>query len=421
MTPIWSRPQAQVITHGLPDIPYTWCLAIAAVRSGKSYSMAFAMASAIYDRLAGGHDHCIAAPSVPSARRNVARDVVHHLRSFGLDAAILVDQGTRIRVAPVNGLPESTTWLVGAHDRGAARRIQGSTLELVLVDEIVEVPQDFFMMLASRMSVTGAKGWASGNPASPRHWAKLQLVDRAEAWNAQSIHFGLDDNPSLEQSYKDRLRASMTGHWAERFVEGQWVAPAGRVFRVFHVVDRLEPFPNGSWVVGADHGPSGTTAALLMSVNRRGRMRVLSNWEHDGYADGVKTEAELAQDIAAWFERETDTSPAAARPRIYVDPRTAAGLKKLLRESGFVVTNGVSDVATGLSATASALAGNDVVISGTCEHLLRELEGYEWDESSVERGDERPRKVRDHSIDALRYVVATNRPVVSLADLPTIY
>ena len=417
--PVWSEPQARVIAHGLPDIPFTWCVAIAAVRSGKSYAMAFAFASAWFDRLAGGHDHIIAAPSVPSARRNVARDVVHHLRSFGLDAAILVDAGTRIRVAPVNGLPETTAWIVGAHDKGATRRIQGATAELVLLDEGPEMPESFFNMVASRMSVPGAKAWLSGNPASPRHFLKTKLVDRAEAWNAQLVHFSLEDNPSLADDYKRRLRSSMVSHWAERFVEGRWVAPAGRVFRQYSVIDRLEPFPGGAWTLGLDYGPSGTTAAVLFSCNRRGRARALASFEHDGYTDGVRTDTEQADALASWFENETGSPAVALRPRVYVDPRASAGLKRLLNERGFVVANGESNVTAGLSATASSLAGDDIVIAARCEPLLRELEGYEWDEASVERGIERPRKVRDHSVDALRYFAASNRPVVSLRDLPT--
>ena len=38
-----------------------------------------------------------------------------------------------------------------------------------------------------------------------------------------------------------------------------------------------------------------------------------------------------------------------------------------------------------------------------CPNLERELASYSWDAKAVERGEDRPMKVADHSVDALRY------------------
>jgi hypothetical protein len=37
----------------------------------------------------------------------------------------------------------------------------------------------------------------------------------------------------------------------------------------------------------------------------------------------------------------------------------------------------------------------------------KELSGYAWDEKAAKVGDEKPIKVADHSVDALRYFVNT--------------
>jgi phage terminase large subunit len=40
-----------------------------------------------------------------------------------------------------------------------------------------------------------------------------------------------------------------------------------------------------------------------------------------------------------------------------------------------------------------------------CENVLRELSSYVWDEKAQERGEDKPIKAHDHTLDAIRYVV----------------
>jgi hypothetical protein len=45
------------------------------------------------------------------------------------------------------------------------------------------------------------------------------------------------------------------------------------------------------------------------------------------------------------------------------------------------------------------------VICKCCHNLIKEIEGYVWDERAVKRGEDAPMKQRDHAVDALRYVI----------------
>jgi hypothetical protein len=62
------------------------------------------------------------------------------------------------------------------------------------------------------MSVPGAQLFGTTNPDNPAHWVKRRYRDRLDQlpdW--RSFTFTLDDNPALEQSYKDSVRRDYTG------------------------------------------------------------------------------------------------------------------------------------------------------------------------------------------------------------------
>ena len=45
-------------------------------------------------------------------------------------------------------------------------------------------------------------------------------------------------------------------------------------------------------------------------------------------------------------------------------------------------------------------------VASRCAHLIVEIEGYVWDPKAQRRGEDKPLKVKDHGVDALRYGVA---------------
>ena len=65
-----------------------------------------------------------------------------------------------------------TIWLEGANDDRAESKIRGMTLGGAYVDELTQVPEDFYKMLLSRLSVKNAKLYATTNPDTPNHWVK---------------------------------------------------------------------------------------------------------------------------------------------------------------------------------------------------------------------------------------------------------
>lgn len=131
-----------------------------------------------------------------------------------------------------------TVWLEGANDDRAESKIRGMTLGGAYVDELTQIPEDFYKMLLSRLSVKNAKLYATTNPDTPNHWAKVDIIDNEEI-DKQVWNFTLDDNVILKQQneeYFEQLKKeyqSMGGVFYERFILGLWVIAEGLIYKQF--------------------------------------------------------------------------------------------------------------------------------------------------------------------------------------------
>ena len=129
-------------------------------------------------------------------------------------------------------------WFEGANDNRSESKIRGMTLAGTYVDELTQIPFDFYKMLLSRLSVKNAKLYATTNPDAPSHWVKVNVIDNKEIdkkiWN-----FTLDDNEILKkenEEYFENLKKeykSMGGVFYERFILGLWVLAEGLIYKQF--------------------------------------------------------------------------------------------------------------------------------------------------------------------------------------------
>jgi len=131
-----------------------------------------------------------------------------------------------------------TIWLEGANDDRAEAKIRGMTLGGAYIDELTQIPEDFYKMLLSRLSIKDAKLYATTNPDTPTHWVKQQIIDNDKI-NKQIWNFTLDDNVILRkqnEEYFDELKKeyqSMGGVFYERFILGLWVVAEGLIYKQF--------------------------------------------------------------------------------------------------------------------------------------------------------------------------------------------
>ena len=131
-----------------------------------------------------------------------------------------------------------TIWLEGANDDRAESKIRGMTLAGAYVDELTQIPEDFYRMLLSRLSIKNAKLYATTNPDTPSHWVKVDIIEN-ENIDKKIWHFTFDDNEILKREnpeYFENLKKeyqSMGDVFFQRFILGLWVLAEGLIYKQF--------------------------------------------------------------------------------------------------------------------------------------------------------------------------------------------
>lgn len=307
-----------------------------------------------------------------------------------------------------------TVHLVGASDARAEGRIRGSTIVLAYVDEATLIPHAFWMMLLSRLRVGDASRlMATTNPDGPFHWLRRDFILSRADIGLRHWHFTIDDNPSLAPAMVARLKAQYTGLWYRRFILGEWCLASGSVYDMFdaqqHVVDDM-PVMQRWTAVGVDYGTTNPFAAVLIGLGEDQRLYAVSEYRHDS-ARALRqlTDAQYSRNVQDWLANVRPPGQPGTRgvtPEwIFVDPSAASFMTQMWTDNVPGIAPAANSVLDGIRSVGTALGGGILRIHRSCDGLLAELPGYAWDERAAERGEDKPLKTADHSVDALRYAL----------------
>jgi phage terminase large subunit len=310
-----------------------------------------------------------------------------------------------------------------------ASRLLSMELDLVFIDEAVEVTEEDVDTLVTRLR-NGVLSYQqlimATNPGPPTHHLKL----RADAGRSRMLYSKHEDNPrmydngewtSYGKDYLARLD-TLVGARYERMRWGRWVASEGAVYEDWdpsvHIVDPSVVRPDWTRWWSIDFG---YTAPF-----------VLQCWAEDGdgrlylYREIYRTKRlveDHARDILAmvapggrWIE---------PRPRAIICDHDAEDRATLERHLGLGTSSAHKTVRDGIQAVQARLrpAGDGKPRLFVCRDALverdselvdakkpcgtaEEVVGYVWDAQPGKQPKEVPVKENDHSMDALRYIVA---------------
>ncbi len=295
-------------------------------------------------------------------------------------------------------------YFVGAPDVSAVTTIQGSTLAMAYVDEATCIPEPFWKMLETRLSVPGARLFATANPEGPAHWLKKEYIDRPHIHDIVTFQFTLDDNPILDEAYKNAIKASFSGVFYQRYILGEWALATGAIFDAWdelNIFDKQLPAPV-FYCAGVDYGTINPTSCHIAAVDPRQwpQIRIEREYYFDSAKHGrSKTDRELAIDIKNFLGH----TPINA---IYVDP-AAASLKLEMRQLDLPVIDANNDVLFGIKTMAQYIAGKNLVVHRSCTNLIEQVQSYAWDPAYANRGEDKPIKKNDHGVDSCRYLLAS--------------
>ena len=287
----------------------------------------------------------------------------------------------------------------GGKDESSAALIQGRTLAGVLLDEVALMPRSFVEQALARCSVEGAKMWFSCNPGSPQHWFYLEWIKRHEEHNALYLHFTMQDNPGLSNKIIERYESMFSGVFYDRYIRGLWVLAEGRIYDMFRKEKHVSASPPGACVlyyISMDYGTQNPTAMQLWG-------KYGNTWYalREYYYSGRERKKQLT-DEEYYTALENLAGPLPIRG-VIVDPSAASMIACIRNHGRFLVFPADNAVLDGIRVTANALQDGKIKICKGCENTIREFDEYVWDEKAADRGEDRPLKINDHAMDAMRY------------------
>lgn len=384
------------------------------IRSGKTFVslMRFFGALAVYS---GPGTSVIVGRSRDSVYRNIFEPIELDPTLAFLRPYVSYRQGS-----PSATIMGKKVHVAGAHDAKAAGAIQGMTIAIAYCDEITTWAHDFFKMLLGRMSPPGAQLFGTTNPDTPRHWLMvdyLSKLDTLPSW--RHWHFTLDDNDTLDEEFKDSIKREYTGLWYQRFILGMWVAAEGAIYQdwdeAHHVIPWAQaPKVNRVLAVAMDYGTTNATVAIMLGLTggEYPQLIALDEFRYDSRIEQARlSDARMAERLDAWLLTDHHPTQLGLTPEFtFLDP-SAASFGEALAERNIYTWAADNNVLEGIADVASLLSRKQLIVTDRCKGLISEAPAYVWDENATKHGEDRPVKLNDHSLDALRYAVRSTKGI----------
>lgn len=310
-----------------------------------------------------------------------------------------------------------TVYLEGVNDARAEGKIRGMTLQGAYCDEITLFQPDFFSMLLSRLSLPGAKLFATTNPDNPNHFIKREYLDRENELDLYHEKFTIDDNPFLDPAYVENLKKEYTGVFYKRFILGEWCVADGLCYEQFannpEKWERTEADEKINFIsVGLDWGGNRSLTAFVATAVHGNFDKIGVIKDHHiagrkGEIDGNRVNTELIR-----FVKELQTEYKAPVRYVFADNAEQyliTGLAKAVKAAGLNVSIGDShkaEIVQRIICLNTLMNTNRFYILRHCNLAIDALRTAAWDTKAAEKGEDK--RLDDFSsdidtIDALDY------------------
>ena len=293
-------------------------------------------------------------------------------------------------------------YLEGVADSGAESKIRGMTLQGAYCDELTLFTEEFFGMLLSRLSESGARLFGTTNPDSPQHWLKVNYIDRSDQLDMLVFKFLIDDNTFLDPKYVEELKKEYTGVFYRRFILGEWCNAEGIVYPMFspeqHVTADIPPADGyGEYYISMDYGTVNPCSMGLWRLDNNLAVRLGERY----YSSRISRRQLTDEEYYAMLEELAADYPIKC---VIIDPSAASFIETIRRHGRFSVRRANNNVLNGIRLTGTLLKNNKLLFHESCHDLIREFGVYSWNPQSP---TDSVIKEFDHAMDDMRYFCAT--------------
>jgi len=357
-------------------------LYIGAQRSGKTFEFTRELVDVAL-RLPGARCYYVG-PNFP-----VMRPIMEQLTNYMSQIGVLVNHNSQehVWITPSNGMIQFKTG-------EKPESIKGWDCDLVILDEASLCPETAFVNCQIACNVRNGTLKLGTNVPEPSHpgydwiyrvyrdWSKDPEAEVAvfPAWaNSMVYPLGRDD-PKIKA-----LENSLARDVFARRIGGDLRVLTGLIYHEFdpvkHVVSDYKP---DNCLIAID--PAYSSAAAVLFCDYDGRVLTVY--------DEVYGDSYTQADIVAICE-QSDIAPAL----VVVDSEAPELVEELIRHGLPAVSSPDKNVHKGIMTVKNWLDHDRIRIDESCEKTLWEIKRYMFGKN------ERPLKINDHAMDALRYLV----------------
>lgn len=380
-----------------PYSKYDALICDGAIRSGKTSIMSVAYIDWAM-REFDGMTFIIGGKTVEATTRNVITPLLQ--MSYLKRKYKLKWNSSRHQLTVTFGGRVNRFQVFGGNDKTSYMLVQGFTAAGCLIDEVALCDEAFAKQCLARCSVDGSRFWFNCNPAYPKHWFKLQWIDRAYEQNAMYLRFSLDDNPALSASIVERYKRMYDGVFYQRYILGEWVVADGLVYQMWDESKMTldEPVGKGEPIwVSIDYGITNPFVALLWVI-RDGMAYCFDEYSFDSKEEGRRlTDEEHYANVVRLIDGRFVDS-------IVIDPSATSFIELVRRNGIYDVVGADNSVSEGIQHVQTSLKSGCLKVSHRCTETISEFGLYAYDSKSH---NDSVIKDNDHAMDAVRYFVQT--------------
>lgn len=278
-------------------------------------------------------------------------------------------------------------------------RLRGLNLAWFWIDEAALCHQLTWKILIGRLRQQGFihRGWITTTPKG-RNWVYRVFVEEATP-NHSLIRATSHDNPYLTPEFLSDLERSYDDKFYRQEVLAEFVEFDGLVYaefsREFHTAVK-GPDRYRRVVIGVDYGYTNPSAVLVVAVDEYERVWVIDEW-YKRHRTQPEV-ADIVSEMVALYGADA----------VFVDP-SAASLVAEIRQRRIAAKSANNDVLAGISKIRALLQKRPegwvgLKVLRKCPYTISEFESYEL-EHSADGFKDKPKKINDHAMDALRYAV----------------
>ena len=287
----------------------------------------------------------------------------------------------------------------------AIETLRGQYFDFIVMDEVAQY-KNFWNSWHEvlRPTLTDRRGRVLfiSTPKGFNHFYDLYTEEQKDK-DYKSFHFTSYDNPHLPVEELDKAKEELTeDRFAQEYL-ADFRKTEGLVYKEFlrdkHVTTQT-PKNITDTILGIDFGYTNPAAILPIKIDQDQNFWIAEEW----YKSRQTTEQIAEQ---ALLYKSTKCYPDPAEPdRI-----------EILRKAGLNCREVSKDIVAGVDHVRELFKQGRIHIHPDCKNLIMELETYRYPDKKPDHNEEeKPIKENDHCLDALRYALYTNQPIIKQND-----